>query len=153
MAELTPIPFAVLATRLFSDLAQNKGENKVVLDLPEHLVYSGRQDRDLSLQLHDCRVSTPFGPAAGPHTQLAQNIVLAWLSGGRFMELKTVQIMDELKIPKPCIDMQTVGFNVEWSQELKLQQSLEEYVKASMLIEMLQASGLAAGHAETVFDM
>ncbi len=157
MAELTPIPFAALATRLFSDLAQAKGENKVenkgVFDLPEHLIYSGRQDRDLSLPLHTSRASTPFGPAAGPHTQLAQNIVLAWLSGGRFMELKTVQVMDDLKIPRPCIDMQTVGFNVEWSQELKLQQSLEEYVKASMLIEMLQASGLAAGHAETVFDM
>ena len=149
MAELTPIPFAVLATRLFSDLAQHKS----AFDLPEHLFYTGRLDRDLSLPLHGSRASTPFGPAAGPHTQLAQNIVLAWLSGGRFMELKTVQIIDELKIPRPCIDMQTVGFNVEWSQELKLNQSLEEYVKASMLIEMLQASGLAAGHSETVFDM
>lgn len=153
MAELTPIPFAALATRLFSDMAQNHGENKVVLDLPEHLIYSGQPDRDLSLQLHGCHAATPFGPAAGPHTQLAQNIVLAWLAGGRFMELKTVQVMDELTIPRPCIDMQTVGFNVEWSQELKLQQSLEEYVKASMLIDMLQASGMAPGHADTVFDM
>ena len=84
---------------------------------------------------------------------MAQNIVLPWLCGGRFMELKTVQIKDELAIPRPCIDMQTVGFNVEWSQELKLDQSLEEYVKASMLIEMLQASGMAAGCTDTVFDM
>ncbi len=149
MAELTPIPFAVLASRLFSDLAQNNG----AFDLPAHLFYTGRAERDLSLPLQGGRAATPFGPAAGPHTQLAQNIVLAWLSGGRFMELKTVQIMDELKIPRPCIDMQTVGFNVEWSQELKLAQSIEEYVKASMLIDMLKASGLAAGHTETVFDM
>ena len=41
-------------------------------------------------------MATPIGPAAGPHTQLAQNIVSAWLCGGRFIELKTVQIMDEL---------------------------------------------------------
>jgi putative selenate reductase len=149
MAELTPIPFAVLATRLFSELQQKKA----AFDLPERFFYSGSNTRDLSLELHGRRASTPFGPAAGPHTQMAQNIVLAWLCGGRFMELKTVQIKDELEIPRPCIDMQTVGFNVEWSQELKLDQSLEEYVKASMLIEMLQASGRAAGCADTVFDM
>ena len=95
----------------------------------------------------------PFGPAAGPHTQLAQNIVLSWLAGGRVIELKTVQIKDELDIPRPCIDMQTIGFNVEWSQELKLEQSLEEYVKASMLIDMLKASGWAPGFGDTVFDM
>jgi len=149
MAELTPIPFAILASRLFSELEQKKA----AFDLPQRFFYSGSSTRDLSLKLHGARASTPFGPAAGPHTQMAQNIVLAWLCGGRFMELKTVQIKDELAIPRPCIDMQTVGFNVEWSQELKLDQSLEEYVKASMLIEMLQASGMAAGCSDTVFDM
>jgi putative selenate reductase len=149
MAELTPIPFAVLTTRLFSELEQKKA----AFDLPERFFYAGNDTRDLSLKLHGARAATPFGPAAGPHTQMAQNIVLSWLCGGRFMELKTVQIKEDLHIPRPCIDMQTVGFNVEWSQELKLAQSLEEYVKASMLIEMLQASGLAAGCTDTVFDM
>jgi putative selenate reductase len=56
--------------------------------------------------------------------------------------------------------MQTVGFNVEWSQELTLEESLEEYVKASMLIEMLkempkeraEGSGVAPGFGDTVFD-
>jgi len=33
--------------------------------------------------------------------------------------------------------METVGYNIEWSQELKISQSLEEYVKASMMIEIL----------------
>jgi len=84
------------------------------------------------------RLATPFGPAAGPHTQLAQNIVCAWLSGGRFIELKTVQIMDELEIPRPCIDMEDEGYNVEWSQELKLEQSALEYVKAWALIHVLR---------------
>ena len=108
---------------------------------------------DLSCSVHGRRVSTPFGPAAGPHTQLAQNIVLSWLAGGRVIELKTVQIKDDLVIPRPCIDMQTVGFNVEWSQELTLEQSLEEYVKASMLIDMLKTSGWAPAYGDTVFDM
>ena len=42
------------------------------------------------------------------------------------MELKTVQILDELEINRPCIDMQTIGYNIEWSQELKIAESLEE---------------------------
>ncbi|MCK4449535.1 MAG: putative selenate reductase subunit YgfK, partial [Anaerolineae bacterium] len=82
-------------------------------------------------------LATPIGPGAGPHTQLTQNILCAWLSGGRFIELKTVQIMDELEIPRPCIDMEDEGYNVEWSQELKLDQSASEYVKAWVLIHVL----------------
>ena len=54
---------------------------------------------------------------------LAQNIVAAWLCGARYIELKTVQTLDELDVPKPCIDMQDEGYNVEWSQELKVFQS------------------------------
>jgi putative selenate reductase len=82
-------------------------------------------------------LGTPIGPAAGPHTQLAQNIISSWLCGARFIELKTVQIMDELEIPRPCIDMEDEGYNVEWSQELKLGQSVSEYVKAWSLIHIL----------------
>ena len=39
-------------------------------------------------------IETPFGPAAGPNTQLAQNIVAGYFGGARFFELKTVQKMD-----------------------------------------------------------
>ncbi len=148
MAELIPVPFKVLATRLFRELAQKKA----AFDLPVARFFQGATV-DLSRTVHGQRASSPFGPAAGPHTQLAQNIVLSWLVGGRVIELKTVQIKDDLVIPRPCIDMQTVGFNVEWSQELTLEQSLEEYVKASMLIDMLKASGWAPSYADTVFDM
>jgi putative selenate reductase len=148
MSELAPIPFGVLAVRLFRELAQKKA----AFDLPVTRFFQGAA-LDLSTVVHGQRAATPFGPAAGPHTQLAQNIVLCWLAGGRVIELKTVQIKDELDIPRPCIDMQTIGFNIEWSQELKLEQSLEEYVKASMLIDMLKASGWAPGLADTVFDM
>ena len=72
------------------------------------------------------------------------------------MELKTVQVLDELQIPRPCIDMQTIGYNVEWSQELRVEQSLHEYVKGAMLIQILQASGkltLANNFENVLYDM
>ena len=36
-------------------------------------------------------IETPFGPAAGPHTRLSQNIISAYLTGSRFFELRTVR--------------------------------------------------------------
>jgi putative selenate reductase len=149
MAELIPVPFDVLTSRLFRELAHKKA----AFDLPVARFFQPASAPDLSVLMHGHRISTPFGPAAGPHTQLAQNIVLSWLAGGRAIELKTVQIKDDLVISRPCIDMQTIGFNVEWSQELTLEQSLTEYVKASMLIDMLKMSGWSAGFGDSLFDM
>jgi putative selenate reductase len=83
-------------------------------------------------------LETPVGVAAGPHTQLSQNIIAAWLCGARYMELKTVQTLDELEVSKPCIDMQDEGYNCEWSQELKLEQSLDEYLNAWIAIYILR---------------
>jgi putative selenate reductase len=82
-------------------------------------------------------LETPFGPAAGPHSQMAQNIVAAWLCGARYIELKTVQTLDVLDVSKPCIDMEDEGYNVEWSQELKIFQSFDEYLRAWVLIHAL----------------
>lgn len=83
-------------------------------------------------------LETPLGVAAGPHSQLAQNILTAWVCGARYIELKTVQILDELHVTKPCIDMMDEGYNCEWSQELKLDQSYEEYLKAFVLLYVLR---------------
>lgn len=152
MAELIPYPFGRLATRMLREL----DERGSCFDLPSSKFYTGADGLDLSVDFHGARASTPLGPAAGPHSQMAQNIALSWLGGSRIIELKTVQILDELTIPRPCIDMRTVGYNVEWSQELKLQQSLEEYVKGMMLVEILRASGklgLAEGAGDTIYDM
>ena len=152
MSELAPCPLAVLARRMLRELELQQS----IFDLPARKFVLGDPRRDLSVRFHRHTAATPFGPAAGPNTQLAQNIVLSWLAGGRVMELKTVQINDRLTIPRPCIDMQTVGYNVEWSQELTLEQSLEEYVKAAMLIRILEESGrlaLAPGFGRTIFDM
>ena len=82
-------------------------------------------------------LETPLGPAAGPHSQMAQNIVAAWLCGARYIELKTVQTLDVLDVSKPCIDMEDEGYNVEWSQELRIYQSFDEYLRAWVLIHAL----------------
>ena len=83
-------------------------------------------------------LDTPIGVAAGPHTQLSQNIICAWLTGARYLELKTVQTLDELEVTKPCIDMTDEGYNCEWSQELKLEQSFDEYLNAWIILHILQ---------------
>lgn len=93
---------------------------------------------DLSVRFHGRRAANPVGPAAGPQTQMAQNLVLSWLAGARILELKTVQIDDRLTIPRPCIDATNVGYNVEWSQELRIDESLDQYVAGAMLIHMLR---------------
>jgi len=113
---------------------------------------------DLGVDFHGQRAATPLGPAAGPHTQMAQNILLAFLGGSRIMELKTVQINDRLEIPRPCIDARNVCFNVEWSQELRLAESYDEYVKARLLLEILRREELLGVRADDrfydfVFDM
>lgn len=88
-----------------------------------------------------CKDRTPIaiGPAAGPHTQLCQNIVAAYIAGATCFEFKTVQILDGalLKIDKPCIHVANEVYNTEWSTELSVEQAKEEYIKAYLLIWIL----------------
>lgn len=153
MSELVPLPPSRILLRA---LRQREREGKV-FDLPESKFYAGSGGIDLGVSFHGARASTPVGPAAGPHTQLAPNILLAWLAGARILELKTVQVLDRLEIPRPCIDMETVGFNVEWSQELRVHESAHEYAKAKVLIAALRAAGIPEGlpemEGETLFDV
>jgi putative selenate reductase len=97
-------------------------------------------------------LAAPLGVAAGPHTQLAQNIVAAWLCGARFIELKTVQVLDEIHVPRPCIDAADETYNCEWSQELKLPQSFTEYLNAWVLLHAL-AHRLGLGAPGALFAM
>ena len=125
-----------------------------IFGIPSELFFTPRDDAPYASSLFGHPLATPIGPAAGPHTQLAQNILSAWLCGGRFIELKTVQIMDELEIPRPCIDMEDEGYNVEWSQELKLAESLDEYVKAWALLRVLRRLlGFEGMPFATIFNM
>ena len=99
-------------------------------------------------------LETPLGVASGPHTQLAQNIIVAWLTGSRYIELKTIQVLDELDVTKPCIDMTDEGYNCEWSQELKLAESYNEYLNAFILLYILKDKlGFAGDDAGFIFNM
>ena len=131
---LTPMSLPMLLRRIEHEWTTRKR----IFDLPTARFWKPDPDVDLSFEFLGRPAATPVGPAAGPHSQMAQNIVLSWLGGARLFELKTVQILDELEIARPCIDMQTIGYNIEWSQELLVHESLEEYVKAWMIIEMLR---------------
>ncbi len=131
---LTPMSLGTLLGRVAHEWATRKR----IFDLPTARFWQPSDDVDLSFEFLGRPAATPIGPAAGPHSQMAQNIVLAWLGGSRLFELKTVQVLDDLVIQRPCIDMQTIGYNIEWSQELLVHESVEEYVKAWMIIEILR---------------
>lgn len=119
--------------------------DKSVFGLRESTWYRKRDARTIAILGEESE--TVLGPAAGPHTQLAQNIVAAYLTGSRCIELKTVQILDQLEIEKPCINVADEGYNTEWSTELSLQEAWEEYAKAWILLHLteelwdLRASG------------
>jgi len=135
----TPQPFHVLLGRALAELERERA----IFDLPRRSFWRGREGLDLSVAVPGGRASNPAGPAAGPHTQLAQNLVIGWLAGARILELKTVQVRDRLEIPRPCIDAPNLGFNVEWSQELEIGQSIEQYVAGWTLIHVLKSLGVA----------
>lgn len=98
-------------------------------------------DTSKTVEIFGRKLENPVGPAAGPHTQLAQNLVAAYVAGARFFELKTVQKMDgpELSacIPKPCIVAEDEAYNCEWSTELYVPQAMAEYIKGWILIHVI----------------
>jgi len=112
-------------------------EQKTIFGIPFLKFYFKKENS--FVKIFDKELDNPIGPAAGPHTQLAQNIVAAYITGSRFFELKTVQKLDQLKIEKPCIDAEDEGYNIEWSQELTLEQSYNEYLKAWFLLHFLNS--------------
>jgi putative selenate reductase len=127
-------PFATQFRRLLLEFARKRS----MFDIDARLFVTPRADAPYAeAGVFGARLATPVGPSAGPHTQLSQNIVSAFLCGGRFIELKTVQQNDHLVIPRPCIDMTDEGYNVEWSQELALDESAHEYVVAWALVHLL----------------
>jgi putative selenate reductase len=144
----------IAADQLFAWVFRDLEARDSIFGIPRSLFFLPRDDERFATTAFGRRIDTPFGPAAGPHTQMAQNIVAAWLCGARYIELKTVQTLDELDVPKPCIDMQDEGYNVEWSQELKVRESLEEYVRAWVLIHALHRKlGFAGRSPDVVFNL
>jgi putative selenate reductase len=128
--KMNPISFKNLLNWIFEEFENQN----FIFGIPEDQFFTPKNSKTI---LFDENLSSPLGPAAGPHTQMAQNIISAYLTGSRFFELKTVQIMDNLEIDKPCIDAKDEGYNVEWSQELTLKQSFDEYLKAWFVLHLL----------------
>lgn len=107
------------------------------------------------LDLFGEKLETPIGPAAGPHSQLTQNIIASYIAGSRFFELKTCQVLDgeDLPVAKPCITAGDECYNCEWSTELYIPQAHEEYVKAWFALKLL-CKELALGDSDGfIFNM
>ncbi len=128
-----PLSMEQLAAWAFTELA----EKDSLFNVPRRAFFVPRADHRFRVRQFGIELDTPFGVAAGPHTQMAQNIVAAWLVGARVIELKTVQTLDEIEVHKPCIDVEDEGYNVEWSQELRVHESFDEYLRAWVLIHAL----------------
>jgi len=144
-----PIPIKQLLQNIFDEY-KAKG---AIFGIPRELFYNPLQHRHFNTGLFHHAIDNPLGVAAGPHTQMAQNIIGAWLVGARYIELKTVQTLDELEVPKPCIDMQDEGYNCEWSQELKISESFNEYLKAWIIIHVLNHSFRRESGPGVIFNM
>ena len=130
--KMYPIPFKSLMNWVTSEYAAS-GE---VFGVRKAYHAAGK-----SLPIFGERIETPFGPAAGPNSQLAQNIIAAYFAGARFFELKTVQKMDGAElaacVPRPCILANDEGYNQEWSTELTVPQAMDEYIKAWCALKIL----------------
>ncbi|MDH3681680.1 MAG: FAD-dependent oxidoreductase [Acidimicrobiia bacterium] len=128
-----PISMEQLTDWVFDELEAKDA----LFGVPQSALFVPSPDDRFRTEAYGVELDTPFGVAAGPHTQMAQNIIVSWAVGARVLELKTIQTLDELDIPKPCIDVEDEGYNVEWSQELKVYESFDEYLRAWVLIHAL----------------
>ena len=85
MAELISAPFSDLVTRLHEEPTRQGA----LFELPRKNWFAPEKDGpDLSVSFHGCRAGNAAGPAAGPHTQMAQNLLLSYAAGSRILELR-----------------------------------------------------------------
>ena len=130
--KMYPIPFKSLMNWIVTEYAES-GE---IFGIHKAYKANGK-----SLPIFGERIETPFGPAAGPNSQLAQNIIASYVAGARFFEVKTVQKMDGAElaacVPRPCILANDEGYNQEWSTELTVPQAMDEYIKAWCALKVL----------------
>ncbi len=130
--KMYPIPFASLMNWVVTEYAATGDIFGV------HKAYHAGGK---TLPIFGERIETPFGPAAGPNSQLAQNIIASYFAGARFFEVKTVQKMDGAElaacVPRPCILAMDEGYNQEWSTELTVPQAQDEYIKAWCALKVI----------------
>ena len=145
---------ATSLARLLSRMAGEYSAKGTIFDIPEKAFRAAFELEATSpgLEIMGARVSLPVGPAAGPHSQLAPNLIAAYLAGARVFELKTVQVDDALEIAKPCIDALDEGHNTEWSTELSLAAAREEYLRGWIALNFL-ASIFSSSPRAFIFNL
>ncbi|WBW50578.1 putative selenate reductase subunit YgfK [Peptoniphilus equinus] len=120
-------------------LNEYKNEGKIFGVRKENF-YKNKSGKMLTTIFGDT-IASAVGPAAGPQSQLAQNLVASYLAGARFMEIKTVQVLDgediQKAIARPCIAAEDECYNCEWSTELTVEQAFIEYTKGFFAIQVL----------------
>jgi putative selenate reductase len=125
------IPFNKLLNFIYEEFKNSKS----IFGIPEVAFY--KKENKNYYSIFNRNIDAPVGVAAGPNSQLSQNIIASYLVGARFIELKTVQVMDSLEINKPCIFIPDEGYNAEWSTELSLDEAFDEYLKAWITLHFL----------------
>ncbi|OFX85389.1 MAG: putative selenate reductase subunit YgfK [Bacteroidetes bacterium GWF2_33_16] len=147
--KFSPIKIKQLLQLILNELESNQS----IFGIPQELFFKPAKENPLKTEQFGQIIDTPIGVAAGPHSQMAQNIIGAWLMGARYIELKTIQTLDELDVSKPCIDIQDEGYNCEWSQELKIKESFNEYLNAWIIIHILNHKLNLGKTPGTIFNM
>jgi len=155
MAELYPIPFRTLARRAYLEWHRDRQ----IYDMPETDFYWPDLRIDTGVDFHEHRVSSPLGISSGPHTQMAQGMILGWLGGARIFALKTVRsaAVDMTRQPGIYFDRGSL-FLQEQPQELPLDLYLQECVKASMIMDLFRharflGDKIPPSRYDTVFDL
>ncbi|MGO3751956.1 MAG: putative selenate reductase subunit YgfK [Peptoniphilaceae bacterium] len=133
---MRPIPFKEIIEWSLTEY-ENCGS---VFGIHKDKFYRNKSGKFLKTIFGD-EISSAVGPAAGPHSQLTQNIIASYLTGARFIEVKTVQKLDgediQKAVARPCINAEDECYNCEWSTELTVNQAFEEYTKAYFAIQVL----------------
>jgi putative selenate reductase len=147
--KMKPISFEKMLIWITKELK----EKGTIFGIHESKFYRNKTGKSIKLFGED--LASPLGPAAGPNSQLAQNIVASYLTGSRFIELKTVQIIDgeDLPVAKPCIRAEDECYNVEWSTELRVPDAYDEYIKAWFLLHVLMRELNLSQERDFMFNM
>lgn len=148
---MRPIPFDKLVDKVFEEWQSHC----TIFGIPGNKFYRHHKEGQSIVTLFGQKLGSPIGPAAGPNSQLSQNIIAAYLTGSRFIELKTVQKLDgeDLPVSKPCILAEDEGYNVEWSTELRVQEAYEEYLKAWFMLHVLMEELELSKERDFLFNM
>ena len=127
-----PISMEQLTDWVFTEL-ERKGS---LFNVPRPAFFVPRPDHRFRLSQYGVELETPFGVAAGPHTQMAQNIVTAWLVGARLMVFGGYQVFGG----QMRIDLRLV--EVESGKVLK---AVHKIATSGELSAWMDAAGNAGG--------